>query len=74
MLNSSALSHIWHIVEQTQARIILELSDSELIRKIKEKLEATVFLSVSELNAAQNYIRSRIPLIRDLAEARLTSA
>jgi hypothetical protein len=74
MLSSSTLRRIWLIIEQTQTRIILELSDSELVRRIQAQLETQVFLTASELNAVHYYIQSRVPLIRDLAECRLARA
>ncbi|MGL5940986.1 MAG: hypothetical protein ACRC2S_11425 [Waterburya sp.] len=81
MLNSSTLRRIWLIVEQTQTRILLEqtrilleLSDSELVSRIQTQLETQVFLTASELNAAHHYIQSKVTLIRDLAECRLARA
>ncbi|MEM7591524.1 MAG: hypothetical protein AAF383_08385 [Cyanobacteria bacterium P01_A01_bin.83] len=71
MLNASKLRQIWQIIEQTQARILLELEDLELILQLQKQLETQIFLSVSELCDVRIYIRSRIPLIRDLAEVRL---
>lgn len=71
MLTSSKLRQIWQIIEQTQARILLELEDLELILQLQKQFETQIFLSVSELCDFRIYIRSRIPLIRDLAEVRL---
>ncbi|MGL4882591.1 MAG: hypothetical protein ACRC8K_16250 [Waterburya sp.] len=74
MLNSSTLRQIWLIIERTQTRILLELSDRELIRRLQEQLEAQISIPDSELIAARNYIQSKVPLIRDFAESRLVSA
>lgn len=74
MLNSSTLRQIWLIIERTQTRILLELSDQELVRRLQEQLEAQISISDSELFAARNYIQSKVPLIRDFAEGRLVSA
>ena len=70
MLNSATLCQIWQAIEQIQSQIILKLGDSELVQKIMIQLESTLALSPSELNAVQGYIRLKVPLIRDLAEAR----
>ena len=74
MLSNSTLRHIWQIVEKAQARLLLEFTDSELVRWIQIQLESQIFVSDWEINAACNYIQTRIPLIRDLAESRLATA
>lgn len=74
MLSSSTLRQIWLIIEQTQAQLILELDDSDLVRQAEKRLAARGFLSDAEMNKAQTYISSRIPLIRDLAQSRLVAA
>ena len=74
MLNAFTLRQIWSIIELTQTRILLELSDSELVRQIQEQLEARILLSAPESHAAHCYIQSKTPLIRDLAESRLFRA
>lgn len=73
MLPSSTIRQIWLIIEHTQAQLILELSDSDLVQKIQKKLAVRGFLSDAELNKAQTYIYSRLPLIRDLAQIRLAA-
>ena len=70
MLKSATLCQIWQVIEQIQAQIILKLSDSELVQKIMEQLKSTLTLNTSEFNAVQGYVRLKVPLIRDLAEAR----
>ena len=74
MLNSSTVRQIWRIIENAHVGILLELSDSELVRWVQHQLETEVFIPDSELHAAQNYIQSRVPLIRDLADTRLASS
>ena len=74
MLNSSTLRQIWLIIERKQTPTILSLSDSEILQQLQEELQAQTFLSASELKAASLYISSRIPLIRDSAESKLTNA
>ena len=73
MLNSSTLRQIWLIIEQTQKEILVELSDSEIVGQIQKQLETQIFIPNSELTAANNYIQSRIPLIRDFAESQLVN-
>jgi hypothetical protein len=74
MLNKSTLWQIWLAIERTQTQVLLETSDSELVRRLQKQLEAQIFISDSELNAARNYIQSSVSLIRDIAEGRLVGA
>lgn len=71
MPHSSTIRLIWLIIEQTQALILLNLSDSDLIQWVQEKLKKQTLISNSELNTVGVYLHSRIPLIRDFAESRL---
>ena len=71
MLKSSTLRQIWLIFEETQDQLILELSDSDLVRQIQKSLELKGFIHDAERNKVRAYIYSRIPLFRDLAQSRL---
>lgn len=73
MLKSSTLRQIWLINEETPDQLILELSDSDLVQQIQNRLEARGFLEDAEqdTNTVRAYIYSRLPLFRDLALSRL---
>ena len=71
MLDSSKLRILWLIIEQTQACIVSELSDSEIVQCILCQLQEKICLNASELFDTRIYIHSRLHLIRDLAEIKL---
>lgn len=70
-VNYSVLRHLWFVIEQTQASVILGFSDTELIQQLLRQVEKDKLLTGEESNTMKAYIRSRVPLIRDLAQARL---
>ncbi|MDF5731086.1 MAG: hypothetical protein PUP92_24550 [Rhizonema sp. PD38] len=70
-MNSSTLRHLWSVVEETQANTLLKFSDADLIQQLLKQLQKKSDLSHDEVGTMSNYISSRVPLIRDLALARL---
>ena len=68
MLDPLTLRLLWLIIEQSKTGILPEFSDAEIVHYILEQVQAQLFLTTSELLDTNIYIRSRIPLIRDLAE------
>lgn len=72
MLNSFKLNLIWKIIEQTLTFITPELSDSEIVHLIIEKITERLYLSTSELYDTYFYLESRVSLFRDLAEIQLS--
>lgn len=71
--SSSTLRHLWSVVEETQASILLEFSDTELIEQLLGQLEEKRLDRV-ETKTIKTYIRSRLPLIRDIAASRQMSS
>lgn len=71
MLDGLKLNLIWLIIEQSQESITSELSDTEIVQYLLEKIEAQLLLNTSDRSDTYFYIESRIPLIRDLAELQL---
>ncbi|MBR8834150.1 MAG: hypothetical protein DSM106950_08940 [Stigonema ocellatum SAG 48.90 = DSM 106950] len=70
-VNSSILRHLWSIVEETQTTTLLKFSDADLIQQLLTELNNKTLLSSEEIGTINSYISSRVPLIRDLALARL---
>jgi hypothetical protein len=70
-MNSSTLRQIWLVIEETQTNILLGFNDAELIQQLLRELENKKFLTSEETSAISAYISSRVPLIRDLALARM---
>lgn len=71
LVNSLTLRQLWSVVEETQTNTLLKFSDAELIQQLLKQLEKKSLLSSEEVGTMSNYISSRVPLIRDLALARL---
>ncbi len=71
VMNSSVLRHLWSIVEETQTTTLLKFSDADLIQQLLAQLKRKTLLTNEEINTVDAYISARVPLIRDLALARL---
>ncbi|MBW4613752.1 MAG: hypothetical protein KME21_10820 [Desmonostoc vinosum HA7617-LM4] len=69
-MNSSTLRQLWFVIEQTQTSILLGFNDADLVQQLLKQLERDRLLSGEEINTTRAYLRSRVPLIRDLAMAR----
>ena len=68
MLDCLKLKLVWLTIEQEKTNISPKTSDAEIIQRIVDKLKVQMFLSTSEQFDLYNYVRLRVPLIRDLAE------
>ncbi len=67
----STLRQIWSVIEETHASLVLKLSDADLLQQLLIQLADKKQLNVEEVCEVRAYIYSRIPLIRDDAQARL---
>jgi hypothetical protein len=76
MLNSAInpflLRRFWSVVETTQANLLLHLDDPTLVRQLTDDLKVQQTLDPEQTTAVNHYIKSKLPLIRDIAQARLT--
>lgn len=70
-VNTSTLRYLWSVIEQTQASTLLRLNDTDLVKQLLKQLDTKKALSSEETCTLSAYLYSRIPLIRDLAIARL---
>ncbi|HEY9909317.1 MAG TPA: hypothetical protein V6D18_17140 [Thermosynechococcaceae cyanobacterium] len=73
-MSVTLLRQVWGIVEETQAKVLLKLDDTDLVEQLLSQLSSRSTLSTEEVTHVQTYIDSRISLIRDLAQARLVQA
>jgi hypothetical protein len=71
-INPFLLRQFWNVVETTQANLLLHLDDPTLIRRLTNDLQVQRSLDLEETTAVNHYIESKLPLIRDIAQARLT--
>jgi hypothetical protein len=70
-MKSSTLRQIWSVIEETQTSILLNFSDAELIQQLVKQFQNKKILSAEELTTLRSYLSGRVPLIRDMALARL---
>jgi hypothetical protein len=64
------LRQIWSLVETTQTNILLSLDDSSLIQLLLRQMSNQQSLDHQETDLLSSYLRSRLTLIRDLAQQR----
>lgn len=65
------LRQLWTLVETTQSQILLSLDDASLVQWLLKQLGTQRSLDRQEADLFDGYIRSRLPLIRDLAQSRM---
>ncbi|XTZ10174.1 MAG: hypothetical protein ACQZ3N_08805 [cyanobacterium endosymbiont of Rhopalodia yunnanensis] len=70
-MNTSIIQQLWSIVEESSARTLVNLYDSDLVSQLLKKLDAQYSLSSEELQVMKIYFRSKTILIRDIARSRL---
>jgi ribosome assembly protein YihI (activator of Der GTPase) len=73
-VSSKLLRQTWSLIEAINALELLEISESELIQKLLERLDAQKPLADQERIYLNDYLHSKISLIKDTAESRLVSA
>jgi hypothetical protein len=70
-VETSLLHQLWHVINEIQTQIVLELDDLNLVKYISIELGKKRILSFEEDSLVRCYITAKMPLIRDLANARL---
>jgi hypothetical protein len=69
-MTPSMLRQLWSLVENTQANLLLGLDDPTLVDWLLAQLNQEKSLNNQESDLFSDYIRSRIALIRELAQQR----
>ena len=72
-MNIILLRQTWDLIEKTNARELLEIGEAELIHRLLMRLDARQPLADRERIHLNNYLHSKIGLIKDTAESRLVS-
>jgi hypothetical protein len=70
-LNPLRLRQIWTLVESSQASLLVRLDDPGLEKWLMRQFSKDVTLSTGESQAANHYIHSKLPLIREMAEQKV---
>lgn len=69
-MNPAILRQLWSVVEATQAHTLLKLDDTSLVQWLIKQTTTKTFLDGSQTDVLSDYIKSRLTLIRDLAQQR----
>lgn len=69
-MDSYRLRQIWRIIENTQADLLIDLDSVQLSKFLVQEIQQTVTLTTEDNALLNTYIKSRISLIRDLAQSR----
>ncbi|HEY9728841.1 MAG TPA: hypothetical protein V6D50_20520 [Chroococcales cyanobacterium] len=69
-MNYSILRQFWSVVEATQTVTLMALDDTKLVEQLIDRLRQQYSLNSDQIDTITVYIRSRLPLVRDLAQAR----
>jgi hypothetical protein len=73
-MNSSILRELWTLIDNMQPHILVNIEEKELIEQILEQLEGKNNVNLEEDDFVSVYISSKMSLIRDLAESKLSYA
>ncbi|WP_293129903.1 hypothetical protein [Microcoleus sp. bin38.metabat.b11b12b14.051] len=65
------LRQLWSLIETTQATLLVNLDDATLVQWLLKQIKTSSALNGNETDLLNEYIESRLSLIRDLAEQRL---
>ncbi|MFB2923993.1 MULTISPECIES: hypothetical protein [Aerosakkonema] len=66
-MTPTLLRQLWTLIETTQANILLKLDDATLVQWLLKQLKNERSLDHNETNILNEYIYSKLTLIRDLA-------
>jgi hypothetical protein len=69
-MTPTMLRHLWSLIENTQTSFILAMDDTSLVQWLSHQLEGQRSLQQLETHIINDYIRSKLSLIRDLAHQR----
>ncbi|MEM8604128.1 MAG: hypothetical protein AAGF24_09880 [Cyanobacteria bacterium P01_H01_bin.121] len=72
-MTPSLLKIFWSLVEETQTHLLLQLDDDSLAQWLLHQICTHWNLNRRDTALVSRYIQQRLPLIRDLAHARLAS-
>jgi hypothetical protein len=68
-MNPHLLRQLWSLIEASQTHWILSLDDNSLVHWLIDQVSGERYLNPTETDYLNCYIRSRIPLIRDIAQS-----
>lgn len=74
MITAKMIKQIWAVIESTQVNTLLQFDDAALVQLLLQKLKSQQVVDRETDSSLNSYIKSKLPLIRDTAEGRLSFA
>ena len=68
VVKTTIMRQLWAIIQETSGKTVAGLNDSDLINQIIGKLNSKQHLSSEDCSIVSTYLRSRIPLIREITQ------
>ena len=72
MITAKMMQQIWAVIESTQVSTLLQFDDAALVQLLLQKFKSQQVLDTQTDSSLNTYIESKLPLIRDTAEGRLS--
>lgn len=64
------LRELWSLIEKTQVKTLLSLDDASLVQSLSRQFQKKQTLEHHEIDVLRAYLKSKLSLIRDMAEGR----
>jgi hypothetical protein len=72
MITIKMMQQLWAVIESTNVTTLLQFDDMALVQLLLQQLKAKQGLDAQADSGLDTYITSKLPLIRDTAESRLS--
>ncbi|MDZ8050425.1 MAG: hypothetical protein RMX68_009900 [Aulosira sp. ZfuVER01] len=72
MITAKLMRQLWAVIESTNVSSLLQFDDVALVQLLLQQLKAKQEIDEQADSSLDNYIKSKLPLIRDTAEGRLS--
>jgi succinate dehydrogenase flavin-adding protein (antitoxin of CptAB toxin-antitoxin module) len=69
-MTPKVMRQLWSVVEATQTKTLLQLDDASLVQWLVKQIKTQALLDCHESDFLSDYVKSRLALIRDLAQER----
>jgi hypothetical protein len=69
-MTPTIMRQLWSVVETTQTKTLLQLDDATLVQWLVKQTTTQALLDHHETNFLSDYIKSRLTLIREMAQER----
>ncbi|BAB78027.1 hypothetical protein ACN23B_08310 [Anabaena sp. FACHB-709] len=72
MITTKIIRQLWAVIESTNVSTLLQFDDISLVQLLTQQLKVNQGLDAQVDSSLDSYITSKLPLIRDTAEGRLS--